>query len=554
MRRLFLCALFVIVASSTTPTTQLSYQALNPELGIVYRPTAVDWDSQQWNAMFSDPSPPAGWAMLILGRESCSAISSSWLNAARRRGFQLGIVINGNLNPNEIQDIVACAAPLGFRRIILDEYMTWNILQGRSKCTVINEMRSITDRIRRSHPSIQFGVDENWHIWMEQLKPGQSDSCSGYPYFKTDYVGLSVYTKYGNPSGGICGRPTAGEMEEQSLDVKPFIKDYSRSGKVFVWQLNQNWYPGGENTLQFFRRMKTVYGWDRFFLFGPTNATDNWAYNTKGPKAGCPGAANNWYLPARQYLIRITEGQKPSMTLTGPQSAARSSVISYDGRITVGSGLQVGGIELQYIPPAGSPQSFTRRITAPNGALLAFVGARVNSQLQDPIKDPVHFSWQRAQMFEEGSNQNMVSNGEFDSGTDRWLVLGTTPVQVVTSGSEKSLEVNATKNQNVQITSTPIQVRGGRTYIVNFDARIFRESRNGAYFFVGWNNPGEIRRDRMFMNFPLRQTLMATSSASDGRFRFTIQPTEVGIYQLFAFFKGTRSYQPAQASIVLNVN
>jgi hypothetical protein len=89
---------------------------------------------------------------------------------------------------------------------------------------------------------------------------------------------------------------------------------------------------------------------------------------------------------------------------------------------------------------------------------------------------------------------------------------------------------------------------------VNFDARIFRESRNGAYFFVGWNNPGEIRRDRMFMNFPLRQTLMATSSGSDGRFRFTIQPTELGVYQLFAFFKGTRSYQPAQASITLNVN
>ena len=91
-------------------------------------------------------------------------------------------------------------------------------------------------------------------------------------------------------------------------------------------------------------------------------------------------------------------------------------------------------------------------------------------------------------------------------------------------------------------------------HIVNFDARIFQESRNGAYFYVSWNKPGEIRRDRMSMIFPSRQTLMATSSRSDGRFNFTIQPTEFGVYQLFAFYKGTRAYQPAQASISLNVN
>ena len=94
----------------------------------------------------------------------------------------------------------------------------------------------------------------------------------------------------------------------------------------------------------------------------------------------------------------------------------------------------------------------------------------------------------------------------------------------------------------------------GRDYIVNFDAKIFTEARNSAYFFVSWNKPGEIRRDRIFMNSPLQQTLIATSSSSDGRFQFSIQPTEVGLYQLFAFFKGNRSFQPAQATINLNVN
>jgi hypothetical protein len=242
------------------------------------------------------------------------------------------------------------------------------------------------------------------------------------------------------------------------------------------------------------------------------------------------------------------------MELSGPSFVSRDSIVNLSGRITAGSGLQTGGIELQYIPPAGSPQSFRREITAPSGAILAFVGIRVNRELPNPIKGPAHFSVQRAQLFETGSNDNKVNDGEFNHGTDGWLIVGSTPVRAVTNGSEKSIEVDAAANQQTQITSSPIRVKSGRNYIVNFDARIYTEARNNAYFFISWNKPAEIRRDRMFMDFPLQQTLIATSSGPDGRFQFTILPTEVGRYQLFAFFKGSRSFQPAQASINLNVN
>ena len=95
---------------------------------------------------------------------------------------------------------------------------------------------------------------------------------------------------------------------------------------------------------------------------------------------------------------------------------------------------------------------------------MAFVGVRVNSQLEDPIKDPVHFWLQRAQLFEEGSNQRSCKRWEIDHGTNGWVILGTTPARVITSGSEKSLEVQANKNQTMQISSLPIQIRGGRTY------------------------------------------------------------------------------------------
>lgn len=538
---------------------QAQYLSLNPELGIVYRPPSVAWDGQQWDAIFQDPSPPMGWAILPVGSERCNGITSTWLKNARRKGLKLAIVFTPFLSTDDMRRTIDCAVPLGFRRAIVDEYISYQKNnKGRPLCTVVSELRDLSTSIKKRHPSFEFLVNDNWHTWMIDLSRGQSPNCGSYPHFRADMTGVSVLSKYRNPivEGG-CGHPTSQEMLEQLIDLKPTVKDYSRTGRTFVWQLNQNWYPGGENVLQLFRVMKAAYGWDRFFLFGPTTehpTSENWGYNTRGGSENCASSNYEWYLPARQYLIRIGEGRQPTMTLSGPSSVARGSNVSLNGRITVGSGLQTDGIELQYIPPPGSPQSFRRQITAPSGALLAFVGIRVNKELPNPIKGHAHFSVQRAQLFELGSNNNMVNNGEFNDGTGGWLVNSSAPVRSVTSGSEKSIEVDAGANKSTQITSAPIRVKSGRTYIVNFDARIFTESRNGAYFFVSWNKPGEIRRDRMFMGFPLQQTLMATSSGGDGRFQFSIQPTEVGLYQLFAFFKGSRSYQPAQAAINLNVN
>ncbi len=524
----------------------------------MYRPPSVAWDAQQWNAIFQDPAPPMGWAILPVGTERCGGITSSWLNSARGKRLKLAIVFTPFLTTDEMRRTIDCAIPLGFRRAIVDEYISYQKNnKGRPLCTVLSELRSLSSSVKQRYPSFEFLVNDNWHTWMIDLARGQSSSCGSYPHFRADMTGVSVLSKYRNPVAGGCGHPTSQEMLEQLIDLKPTVKEYSRTGRVFVWQLNQNWYPGGENVLQLFRELRAVYGWERFFLFGPTTehpTSENWGYNIRGGRENCSSSNYEWYLPARQYLIRIVEGQNPVMTLSGPTSAPRGSNVSLNGRITVGSGLQTGGIELQYIPPPGSPQSFRRQITAPSGALLAFVGIRVNRELPNPIKAAAHFSVQRAQLFETGSNNNLVNNGEFDDGTGGWLVISTTPVRAVTSGSEKSIEIDAGLNQSVQITSAPIPVQSGRSYIVNFDARIFRESRNGTYFFVSWNKPGEIRRDRFFLNYSLRETLIATSSGADGRFRFSLQPTEVGIYQLFAFFKGSRAYQPAQAAIKLNVN
>ena len=177
----------------------------------------------------------------------------------------------------------------------------------------------------------------------------------------------------------------------------------------------------------------------------------------------------------------------------------------------------------------------------------------MNAQLPNPTPGPAHFTVQRVQMYATGGTNNLVSNSEFDSGFSSWIVTGSGAAEVITQGTEKSLSVQASRQQGISVTSLPIVVIPGRSYTVKFDAQVFQESRNGAYFYVSWNNPGEIRRDRMFVTFPRRETLASTNTRSDGTFQFNWRPTQQGIYTLFTYFRGNSSYRPAMAQTSVNV-
>jgi len=95
---LLLLAAFLTGASGSIDT--LAYKARNPELGIVYNPTP--WDRTQWNKVFSDPAPPAGWAIMPIGRESCSAITSWWLDGVRGQNLRPAIILDPFLTKQEI--------------------------------------------------------------------------------------------------------------------------------------------------------------------------------------------------------------------------------------------------------------------------------------------------------------------------------------------------------------------------------------------------------------------------------------------------------------------
>ena len=543
---LLILAAFLIAAGR--PARQSSYANLNAELGIVYRP--INWDREQWDEVFNDPNPPVGWAIMPVGRESCTAMTPWWFDGVRRQGLRPGVLLAPFLNKQEIEKTIDCSASLGIRRIILDEYISYHSKNlSRNLCTVVTEAREIYQNAKAKYPGIQFDIDDQWQTWMVDLSRGQSaKSCGAYPYFKYDQAGVSVLSKYGNPATGQCGHPTEREMREQLIDLKPTVRDHSKSGKIFLWQLNQHWYPGTNDVLQLMREAKAMYGWNRFLLFGPTTNDDqfgNWGYRSSATRAGCFPTGYHWYLPARDYMIRMTEGSKSRMTTTLPSVANRGATVTVQGKILSGStGIPVNDIQLQVTEPPGSLQRFETDVIAPAKARLALIGVRVNLQLPHKVTGPAKFQLERVHFSRSNSSTNLVFNPEFNNGLNDWLIVGTAPVTTGSNGSEKYLQAAASANQSISITSVPAFVSPGKSYRLRFDARILQEARQNGYFFVSWYTTGEIHRDRMFMTFPQPRTIAKTSSAGNGQFIFQWQPFQSGIHNVATFFPGSPAVQP----------
>jgi len=561
MRRIIYLPLFLLSILSIFTDTAVgqSYKIKNPELGVVYRP--INWDRQQWEEVFRDPAPPFAWAIMPVGRESCTAIVSWWLSGVRQKGLRPAVMLDPFLTKQEMEKTIDCSVALGIRRIIIDEYISYHSKNlGRNLCTVLREAREIYENAKRKYPGLQLDIDDNWQTWLSDLGPGQAaSSCGSYPYFQYDQTGVSVLSKYGNPAqNGPCGIPTAEQMREQLIDLKPTVRDFSKTGKVFVWQLNQHWYPGSADVLQLFREIKKVYGWNRFLLFGPTTNNDNygnWGYRASAPGNSCNPDQYQWYLPAREYLIRMTEGNRTKVQFTLPSTATRGSTVPVSGKIlSLGKGLAVNNIELQISPPPGALQRMKADLTAPPKARLALLGIRVNLQTTNKLHGEARFDLERVIFTEKGKSSNLVFNSEINSGLDNWLVIATTPVTVGTSGSENYLQADCSANQSIAVTSIPVFVSPGRTYSVRFDARLYKEARGHGYFFVSWYRTDELQRDRIYMNFEDRKTVATASSGSAGNFQFLWQPLEPGIYTVSTFFKGNSAYQPASKSHRIEIN
>src|SRR3990172_4910362 len=151
--RLFCLASVILV---TTPLVSApSYRTFNPELGIVY--TVTDWDNKQWNALFGDPAPPVGWAIVPVGNGGCKAINPALLKNAKAQGFDTGLMIDPFVSAADTKKSIDCAVPYGIQRVILDEFVSYQTTNlKRSLCTVLSEVKDIYQYTKQRYPLLEI--------------------------------------------------------------------------------------------------------------------------------------------------------------------------------------------------------------------------------------------------------------------------------------------------------------------------------------------------------------------------------------------------------------
>jgi hypothetical protein len=173
-----LLILAALLIGASGPEQRLAYKARNPELGIVYNPRT--WDQTQWDQVFNDPNPPAGWAIMPLGTESCSGITSWWLDGVRNQNLRPAILLDPFLTKQQIQSTIDCAYRLGIRRAILDEYISYHHKNlNQNLCAVISDTRDIYQNTKAKYPGMQVDIDDNWQTWMIDLGQGQDGASCG---------------------------------------------------------------------------------------------------------------------------------------------------------------------------------------------------------------------------------------------------------------------------------------------------------------------------------------------------------------------------------------
>jgi hypothetical protein len=140
---------------------------------------------------------------------------------------------------------------------------------------------------------------------------------------------------------------------------------------------------------------------------------------------------------------------------------------------------------------------------------------------------------------------------DFNDGLSKWPAFRQAPFPLFRRPTGTFASGKPSTERFINLHS--IIVVPGRSYLVNFHTKLFSESRNNGYFFIAWNSVSEIDA---IDYFEISRSPIHCRNFFTERWKLSFQylPAEPGTYNVSAFFRGTRVYQPAIATLSINVN
>ena len=236
----------------------------------------------------------------------------------------------------------------------------------------------------------------------------------------------------------------------------------------------------------------------------------------------------------------------PRTSIELDELRAEAGALAFSAAVTTAGGAAIAGAPLvASLTPLDAQQTLALDGTVPVSAQTAVIGIRVNTEGAGPGRTDLQLY--ELDYRDGDASANLVANPRFSDGLDGWFVAGNgrATLRANDAGEGQMLQLRASRNQYLNIDSTPFAVSAGREYVLIATVRVPVESAGNGYVAVIFLSGTEVSRDILSLE-PIAEAQAEMSTDSQGIARLDGPPDmAAGQYLVRVEYDGDLDHWPA---------
>lgn len=244
-------------------------------------------------------------------------------------------------------------------------------------------------------------------------------------------------------------------------------------------------------------------------------------------------------------LIDLYFRERPQLSLDVDMQSnvATGSLMDAAGAPLLGAEVQ---LNMKPLDGSGLIAEYMIQFTVPSRAVRSDVGFRVNTECG--CQGDADFYLYEVRYAEGTSDINLIPNGDFSAGMNRWGAWGNGTVRLETTEDGRALHVMAGPGHDAAINSSAFLVTPGATYTLTFVAQISPSAAGSGYFDITFQDQnGEFAREKIMLT-SADMAIGSFTTNADGTYTAELPTLGAGNQLLYATFAGSEIYWPAYAS------